>query len=58
MGSLGEDPAEEESERFIVTNVLEAGEDLVEPYVLCYNLTYKSQAMDAAYSKGRSCSRS
>lgn len=58
MGSLGEDPVEEESERFVVTNVLEAGEDLVEPYVLCYNLTYKSQAMDAAYSKGRSCSGS
>lgn len=58
MGSLGEDPAEEESERFVVTNVLEAGEDLVEPYVLCYNPTCKAQAMDAAYSKGRSCSGS
>lgn len=42
MSSLGEDPVEEESERFVVANILEAGEDLVEPYVLCYNLTYKS----------------
>lgn len=58
MGSLGEDPVEEESERFVVTNVLEAGEDLVEPYVLCYNLAYKYQAMEAAYSKGQSCSES
>lgn len=33
MGSLGEDPVEQESERVVVTNVLEAGEDLVEPYV-------------------------
>jgi hypothetical protein len=41
LNSLELATLEEESQRFVMTDILEAREELVEPYFLCYNPTHK-----------------